>query len=269
MDKIFNKSSIFSYLIKASKYGTMVAILYYFIRIITKRSTSKLHYNDNALNFKIIEKLKASINYTPTFYLPSLLTQLFYNEYKLAVEMVYKREYLETDDGGIISLDWVTGYPSKSVNKILVILHGMTGGSETSYIRDIVDGFRQTNEYKVVVVQFRGINDTPLITPKSYHCANTGDIRQALKFIQRNLPDFLCFCLGVSMGAYLLAKLFGIDQSFNHYVKGFVSISNPFNLLELEKRLRGGLFDFFLRNRQKTYLKNNYNVLKYNKGKDF
>jgi predicted alpha/beta-fold hydrolase len=254
---------------KFTKYSTIIIVIYYFLKRLLKTHKTVLYYLQNELNNKIIEKFTSNLEFYPTFYLPNLITQLIFNELKPVPKISYRREYLKTEDGGIISLDWVLKCWSNKVNKIIVILHGMTGGSETSYIRDIVKGYEETEEFKIVVVQFRGINDTPLITPKSYHCGNCADIKLALKHIQRLYPEYLCFCLGTSMGANLFVKLFASTNEFDDYVKGFVSISNPFNLLELERRLRGGVFDYFLMNRQKIFLKNHLHVLKYNSGKQY
>ena len=69
----------------------------------------------------------------------------------------YTRELLTFPDGGLCSLDWV----DKNSKKILVIIPGLTGGSEAVYIKHIT--LEGTNKgYDVVVINGRGISGTPL-----------------------------------------------------------------------------------------------------------
>jgi len=104
---------------------------------------------------------------------------------------------------------------------------------------------------KVVVVQYRGINNTPLLTPKTFHAGDTTDIAFAMNYLKNKYPDYACYTIGTSMGANIFVRLFANDHSFDHYVKGFISVSNPFNLTVLEKRNRGTVIDYFLQRRQK------------------
>jgi predicted alpha/beta-fold hydrolase len=46
------------------------------------------------------------------------------------------REKVFFDDGGHVALDWTGKCLKEDSNKpIVVVMHGMTGGSETKYIR--------------------------------------------------------------------------------------------------------------------------------------
>ena len=207
-----------------------------------------------------------SIDYRPTFYLPTCIIQMIYNEIKYKIHLEFRRENIITDDGGLISLEWAENYDKpQNTNKqtrLIVILHGLTGGSESSYIRDIVKEFMDNESNKVVVVQYRGINNSPLLTPRSFHAGDTTDIAFAMKYLKNKFPDFACYTIGTSMGGNIFVKLFAHDHSFDQYVKGFISVSNPFNFSALEKRNRGTIIDYFLSRRQKNYVKTHYKILK-------
>src|SRR5689334_5238890 len=90
---------------------------------------TKMLYKNTTKNEHIIEKLHP-LDFKPTFWLPEFYTQILYNELKKKPEIKYRREYLTNDDGGILSLDWVVK-ENDSYSKLLVILHGLTGGSNT------------------------------------------------------------------------------------------------------------------------------------------
>lgn len=234
-------------------------------------NTFTMEYVNTDKNRKLIDAL-LPIDYHPCLFMPNCLSQMIYNEIKSSPNVIYKREYIKTHDDALISLDWVDdGIISneknirddfKKYSKILVILHGLTGGSESSYIREIVDEYKKLNSFKIVVVNYRGINETPLVTPAIYHAGYTEDINTAMKHIKRMYPNLRCYALGTSMGANIFTKLFANTDEFNEYVKGFISISNPFNCYEVEKRNRGTILDFFLIQRQIKYVEKHQSVLK-------
>ena len=90
----------------------------------------------------------------------------------------YSRTFLRVPDGGTIGLDW-TEPPSTSPEKkllpdntpILVVLHGLTGGSYESYVRAVLaKTCGRVDEgglgYRGVVMNFRGCEFTFRILEK-------------------------------------------------------------------------------------------------------
>ncbi len=221
----------------------------------------KFECTEDKHNKFIINQL-GDIDYKAPLHLPSCMMQMIYNEVKQTVNIDYKRELIDTHDGAVISLDWAPINHNSQCDKILIILHGLTGGSESSYIREIVDEYSKIEGFKVVAVNYRGINGTPLTTPSIYHAGFTEDIKTAIYYIKQNHPELRCYALGTSMGANVLAKLFANTREFDGYVKAFLSISNPFNCGEVEKRNRGRVLDKFLVRRQLKYLAKHEEVLK-------
>jgi predicted alpha/beta-fold hydrolase len=185
-----------------------------------------------------------------------------YNECKPLINIDYRRENIQMEDGGMISLDWINREKPTNENRLVVILHGLTGGSESSYIREIVKDLIDDEANKIVVVQYRGINGSPLLTPKSFHAGDTDDISFALNYFKTNFPNLPCYTIGTSMGANIMVKLFSHDHSFDDYIHGFISISNPFNIVALEERNRGTILDYFLKVRQQNYVRKHYDMLK-------
>jgi predicted alpha/beta-fold hydrolase len=207
-------------------------------------TSSKAYYQHNTKNKTLIEKL-GDLVFVPTFLLPNFFMQCAYNELMPKPIIKYKREYLTTEDSGLISLDWVVK-ENDSYNKILVILHGITGGSNSCYIRDTIAGFMNTS-YKIVVVQYRGVNDTPLLTPQMFHGGLTDDLLFAMRNIRSRYNTLPCYCIGQSMGANVFTKFLAQHSAeFKDYVKGFVSISNPFDYNEIVKLNIGTWVEYFM-----------------------
>lgn len=251
----FNKFVKFT--MKASMFGLTLFLVH---RQIPYFNTYEIYSEDNERNHHLVNCL-LPINYRPTFYLPTCLSQMVFNEIKPKHLVNYNREIFKTSDGGAISLDWVVKDQEAKVDKILVILHGLTGGSESSYIREIAYEYNNIDNFKVVCINYRGINNSPLLTPSVFHAGYTEDLYEAMKYIQSNYPNLRCYALGTSMGANIFTKLFANHDDFNDWVKGFLSISNPMNCHEVEKRNRGSVLDYFIIRRQKNYVIKHKKVL--------
>lgn len=243
-------------------------MIYFSLKVVVTQisflSRHKIIYNKNNPLNEILIKSILPIDYKPTLYLPSCLMQMIYNEKQAKKPVEYQRQYVATHDLGVISLDWVVtentkGNPLNYENlendeKALIILHGLTGGSEANYIRDIIVEFSKIEKLKIVVVNYRGVSDSPLLTPYAYHFGDYTDLKTALEYIRERYPHLRTYALGTSMGANIFSNLLANCSEFNSYIKGFISVSNPFNAYEIEKRNRHGLLNYFLLKNKKEYL---------------
>ncbi len=267
--QLLNKKSSFRFLKNIFKLGSLSLFLYFLHSQMPFVNTYSFECVQNERNNYLVNQL-LPIDYRPTFYLPTCLAQMIFNEIKSHPVVKYKREPLETHDQGMISLDWLENeHSDQKKSKLLVILHGLTGGSESSYIKEIAETFGKKPEFQVVVVNYRGINNTPLLTPNIYHAGYYEDIYTAMKYLKSKYQHLRCYTIGTSMGANCFTKLFANHDDFNEWVKGFVSVSNPLNNHEVERRNRDGILDYFLIKRQKNYVIKHKDVLKDVIGKNF
>lgn len=248
---------------KCTKYTFCMFLSYLIYRQLPFKNKTKLLYLKNDFNNQIAKKLNP-INYRPTFFMPDCSMQMIYHQFYPRPIIKFKREYIQTPDKGIFSMDWVIDEKVQKYNKLLVILHGLTGGSEAGYLREIIKEFLDYGGYKIVVIHNRGISDTPLFTPFPFHASFTSDLKFALKIIKQRFPNIFCAALGVSMGANIFVKFLANDYSLNNYIRCFVSISNPLNLEEGEKRNRGTLIDTHLKQAVIAYF-SRHRILKANK----
>ncbi|KAK4365551.1 hypothetical protein RND71_016909 [Anisodus tanguticus] len=83
-------------------------------------------------------------------------------------DVCFRRECLRTKDDGSVALDWVSGddrnLPPDS--PLLILLPGLTGGSDDSYVRHMLMRARSRG-WRVVVFNSRGCGDSPVTTPQS------------------------------------------------------------------------------------------------------
>jgi len=232
--------------------------------------------NRNSIFCKLTKKNQLILNellpidYKPPFYLPHPLIQLVCHIMKKKnPDIFFKREYLLTSDNGILTLDWLIDSKtekSKDFDKIIFLLHGMTGGSETGYMKEIIEGFKDSPHNKVVTMHMRGINDTLLFTPTTYHAASIDDVIFSLESVKKRYPDKICYLVGVSMGANILTNLVS-TTNLDGYIKGFVSISNPCDLFCVEQQIRGSIIERFIMFLFRFYVTNHrYTLYNLNKG---
>lgn len=169
--------------------------------------------------------------------------------------IIYDREMLSTGDGGYISLDWLSRtsgntcphMPARRAREqqtILVLLHGLTGGSQEAYVRGIAETASKRAGMRVVVINNRGCAGQTLFTPQAYSAAWTADVRIAIKHVAARWPDAPMFALGYSLGANILGKYLG-EEGDRVPLVGACVVSNPYNLLHSNEMMRKGLGPFY------------------------
>jgi len=198
----------------------------------------KFYCHDNPKNKEIIQNcpsLKDEI-FQPTPWLSSGLLQSYYGcaatPEEKDCECNFERELFTLKDGGTLGLDWARN----GDKKILVIAPGLTGGSESIYVRNITM-IAVEQGYSVVVVHGRGLNGTPLTTPLPNCLGNTKDFAQAVEHIKNSCPDAHIVGVGFSMGANLLLKYLG-ETGENCPLKAGAAVSTPFDIVICSRYLR-------------------------------
>ena len=175
----------------------------------------------------------------------------------------YSRRLLRVPDGGSIALDFtppITPEDPIDSRPILVVLHGLTGGSHESYVIDILgkvskqkdpenpDGFGLG--WRGCVVNFRGCAGTPVTSkqlyqfvcfrfcrqhtyPLKFFCSGgyTDDLRCALAFLSHLAPQAPLYGIGFSLGANVLAKYLGEEGEKTPLKCGLI-LGAPWNFYE-------------------------------------
>ncbi|GAA5913124.1 hypothetical protein JCM6882_005794 [Rhodosporidiobolus microsporus] len=178
--------------------------------------------------------------YTPTAWLASghlatIACTLFSYTYD---PITYTRELIRVPDGGTIAIDIA---PPLRENEemddrpILVVSHGLTGGSHESYVRNVLAIVTRPKEeggmgWRAAVINSRGCANAPITSPKLYSGLVTDDIRCGLTFLSHFAPDAPLYGIGFSLGANQMAKLVGEDGE-DTPLNGAISLGAPFDFV--------------------------------------
>ncbi|XP_047315720.1 embryogenesis-associated protein EMB8-like [Impatiens glandulifera] len=165
---------------------------------------------------------------------------IFASFFRNIPDVRFRRECLRMKDGGVVSLDWVSGddlrLPSNSPT--LILLPGLTGGSGDSYVRHMLMTARN-NGWRVVVFNSRGCADSPVITPQFYSASFIEDLRQVVDHVGNRYSESNLYAVGWSLGANILVRYLGRETDGIH-LSGAVSLCNPFNLVIADEDFRKG-----------------------------
>ncbi len=167
--------------------------------------------------------------YAPPWWLPGGNLQTIYAR-KLArrCPVQYRRERWETPDGDFIDLDWTPG--AAAANKLLVLFHGLEGGSRSHYALSLMDSAQHMG-WRGVVPHFRGCGGEINRLPRAYHSGDAAEIDWILRRLKRENPECEIYVVGVSLGGNMLLKWLGEQaDAAAAIVKGAVAVSAPVDL---------------------------------------
>ncbi|KAH9114837.1 hypothetical protein AeMF1_011106 [Aphanomyces euteiches] len=218
------------WLIGLDRIGLALNQLHYWLAARKPQLTYKPSMNNRILESALTMVIEEP--YHPTWYLfwghlHSLLLNLNHEAPNPSVP--YERELVKLSDGGVVALDWATlAPPERQINQpTVLLLHGLTGGSRAIYIRMHADRLLKAG-YRVVVMNARGCNKTPVQTPKLFSLGCTNDVRESVVHIRQRIgARVVLIGVGFSLGANLLVKYLG-EEGKNAQLTSAVSICNPY-----------------------------------------
>ncbi|KAL8520541.1 hypothetical protein ACS0TY_011170 [Phlomoides rotata] len=152
----------------------------------------------------------------------------------------FRRECLRTNDDGAVSLDWVSGDDRclSSESPVLILLPGLTGGSEDTYVRHMLLRARSKG-WRTVVFNSRGCGNSPVTTAQFYSASFLGDISEVVEHVGNRYPTANLYAVGWSLGANILVRYVG-QESFCCPLAGAISLCNPFNLVIADEDFHKG-----------------------------
>ena len=112
---------------------------------------------------------------------------------------------------------------------MLVVLHGLGGGSGELYIRETLASVTRTGEWEACVVISRGCSRSKLTSNLLYNAASTWDVRQTVRWLKRTFPNRPLYGLGFSLGANILTRYVG-EEGARCAFKSAIVVSNPWDL---------------------------------------
>lgn len=137
-------------------------------------------------------------------------------------------ERVELPDGDFIDLVWKGTVNKKLSRPIVILLHGLGGNLDSSYLKGLMK-ILSISGFKPVLMHFRGSSGVPNRLPRGYHSGETQDISYVVKQLQNKYPDTPIHAVGFSLGGNVLLKWLGETGESNPLTSA-VAISVPFVL---------------------------------------
>jgi uncharacterized protein len=151
-------------------------------------------------------------------------------------ELDIRRERLELEDGDFVDLGWSGN--SESRGPLAILLHGLTGGFDSKYLRGTA-ALLIARGWRTVALQFRGGGEEPNRLPRSVNHGDTGDLLHLCRLLRQREPATPIYAAGWSMGANILLKALG-EEGDAALIRAAVGVSAPFQLQPCAERLRSG-----------------------------
>jgi len=183
------------------------------------------------------------------------LQTIWSSQYRKIIKPDTSHQRIELVDGDFIDLEWLEPQNSTTNSPILLLLHGLEGSIDSTYIQGLLK-VNETGPWKTVVMHFRGCGREANRLPRGYHSGETDDLHEVLKVIKLKHPLSKIMVAGFSLGGNVLLKYLGEkkDQLIIDYA---AAISVPFLLDQASKRLDYGLSRLY-RNRLLKELKSKF-----------
>jgi predicted alpha/beta-fold hydrolase len=120
---------------------------------------------------------------------------------------------------------------SSNVEKpLLIILHGLSGGSDEQYLRHLIQPLTSLDVgFDACVINARGCAKSKITSKIMYNARATWDLRQLVQWARKTWPKRRLFALGFSLGANILTNYAG-EEGEDCILEAVISVCNPWNL---------------------------------------
>ena len=164
-----------------------------------------------------------------------------------------QRERLATPDGDFLHLDWY----GSSAGPLVVLLHGLSGSSESGYLRGLQLTLAQRG-FRTVALNFRGCSGVMNDTARCYHSGETTDLDFVIGTLRARGWSTPIGAVGFSLGGNVLLKWLG-EQRDHAALFAAAAVSVPLKLDTCATRMDQGASRLY-RNRLLRELKHYLSV---------
>jgi len=156
--------------------------------------------------------------------------------WRKTVHLHRPRERLWLADGDFLDLDWHG--PQTDSAPLVLVLHGLTGSSNSPYVAGLQRALA-AQEWASVAVNWRGCSGEPNLLARSYHSGATADLIEVIAHVSSLRPNAPLYAVGYSLGGNILLKHLG-EAANACRLQAAVAISVPFRLDQCADRIGQG-----------------------------
>jgi len=170
---------------------------------------------------------KTAATFKPAWWLPGPHLQTLWNPFcRTPPELQRQRERLWLADGDFLDLDWYD--PHDATAPVVLVLHGLTGSSNSLYVLGLQQTLA-TQGWASVALNWRGCSGEPNLLPRGYHSGASEDLAEAIAHLHAQRPLAPLYAVGYSLGGNVLLKHLG-ESGADSSLQAAVAVSVPFRL---------------------------------------
>ncbi|WP_419178527.1 hydrolase [Pseudomonas syringae] len=160
------------------------------------------------------------------------------------------RERLWLKDGDFLDMDWHG--PDTADAPLVLVLHGLTGSSNSPYVAGLQKAMAAQG-WASVALNWRGCSGEPNLLSRSYHSGASEDLAEVIAHLKAQRPLAPLYAAGYSLGGNVLLKYLG-EAGRSSDLLGAVAVSVPFRLDECANRIGQGFSRVYQRHFMRAML---------------
>ena len=169
-----------------------------------------------------------SSKYQPSlFFRNGHASTIYSSKLRPSPTLVQQRERINLTDGDFLDIDW--SFTEKTTRKVAILLHGLEGNAQRTYIKGQAKVLNDAG-WNIAAVNFRGCSGEANLSYQSYNAGKTDDLEEVVNMILEKDKYNEIALVGFSLGGNLLLKYLGERESIPTEIKKAVSISTPLSL---------------------------------------
>ena len=177
--------------------------------------------------------------FSPAWWLPGAHLQTLYGPLlRRRPSLLRQRERLWLADSDFIDLDWQHTPDNDPSLPLTVLLHGLTGSSDSHYVLGLQQALAAQG-WPSVAVNWRGCSGEVNRLPRSYHSGASDDLTEVLSHLAAQWPLGPRYAVGYSLGGNVLLKYLG-EHGSGALLQAAVAVSVPYRLDHCATRINQG-----------------------------